>query len=189
MTIKIIAVSAALLLSAAAVPAGAATAVKQENISFNFVEASITTAKVEDINYQARTVKLLMEDGSVRTVNVSRDVKNFQNTKVGDVVTMDVNQDISVEVRPGAGEPMNVGTESETGSMPGEKPQIVRTIEGVLRTRVENIDYEKRTFSCKNRRGVLTTYKVGKDAKRFNEVQRGDMLYIEYKQTVAISVK
>jgi hypothetical protein len=182
-------VAGALLLFATAMPAGAAPAVKQENISFAFVEASTQSAKVQDVNYQTRTVKLLYEDGSVRTVNVSRDVKNFQNVKVGDVITMDVNQDISVEVRPGSSAPMNIGSESETGSMPDEKPTIVRTMEGVLRTRVDNIDYEKRTFTCKNRRGVLTTYRVGTDAKRFNEVQRGDMLNIEYKQTVVISVK
>jgi len=63
------------------------------------------------------------------------------------------------------------------------------SVEGRLKTRVEAIDYEARTFRCKNRRGVLTTYKVGKDAKRFNEVRRGDMLVVDYKGTVAISVK
>jgi hypothetical protein len=58
-----------------------------------------------------------------------------------------------------------------------------------LKTRVEAIDYEARTVTFKNRKGVLTTYKVGEQAKHFNEIRRNDMLVIEYTQTVAVSVK
>ena len=64
-----------------------------------------------------------------------------------------------------------------------------RRITAGLKTRIESIDYDKRTITFKNRKGVLTTYKFGKDAKRFDEVRRGDMLVIDYKETVAVSVK
>jgi hypothetical protein len=170
-------------------PTEAAQAGKQENISFAIVEASTTTAKVENLDRQARTVMLKDEEGKVRTVKVPDYVTNFGQMRIGDTVTMEVNQDISVEVQPGPGDTQNIGTESHASAAPGQKPSGLESVEGRLKTRVEAIDYDARTVTFKNRKGVLMTYKFGKDAKRFDEVRRGDMLVIDYKGTVAISVK
>jgi len=179
----------ALLMFLTVVPAGAAQAGKQDTINFAIVEASTVTAKVTDIDRQARTVQLADDEGKVRTVKVPDYVTNFGQMRRGDTVTMEVNQDISVEVQPGPGDTQNIGSETQTSAMPGQKPSGTLYIEGRLKTKVEAIDYEARTFKCKNRKGVLTTYKIGKDAKRFDEVRRGDMLVVDYKRTVAISVK
>jgi Ni/Co efflux regulator RcnB len=180
---------AVILLLALALPAWAAQAGKQENISFTMVEASSMTAQVTDIDRQARTVQLTDDEGKIKTVKVPDYVTNFGQMRKGDTITMEVNQDISVEVQPGPGDTQNIGSESHASASPGQKPAGMLAVEGRLKTRVESIDYEARTFTCKNRKGVLTTYKVSKDAKRFNEVQRGDMLVVDYKGTVAISVK
>ncbi len=166
-----------------------ATAAPRENISFTLVDASSTTAKVVDVDYGMRTVTLQDEDGKTRVVKVRDDVRNFSQVRRGDTVTMEVNQTVKVEVQPGGGEPMNIGSESQTSAPPGQKPGGVRTIEGTLKTRVDAIDYGARTITFKNRNGKSTTYKFGKQAKRFDEVRRGDMLVIEYEQTTAISVK
>jgi hypothetical protein len=182
-------IAAGALMLALVMPAGAAPAGTQENISFTLIEASSTTAKVADVDYGARTVTLQGEDGTARVVKVGDDVRNFGQVRKGDTVTMDINQTVKVEVQPGGGEPMNIGSESQTSAAPGLKPGGVRTIEGKLKTRVESIDYDARTVTFKNRSGKMTTYKFGKDAKRFDEVRRGDMLVIEYEQTTAVSVK
>ena len=84
---------------------------------------------------------------------------------------------------------MNIGVEGQTAPLPGEKPSGVRTIEGTLRTKIESIDYDKRTISFKGRTGAMTTYRIGPEAKRFNEIRRGDMLWVEYSQTITMSVK
>jgi len=189
MKIGIAIVPAVILLLASALPAWAAQAGKQENISFTMVEASSMTAQVTDIDRQARTVQLTDDEGKVRTVKVPDYVTNFGQMRKGDTVTMEVNQDISVEVQPGPGDTQNIGLESQASAFPGQKPSGIRTIEGRLKTRVEAIDYDTRTIQFKNRKGVLTAYKFGKDAKRFDEVRRGDMLVIDYKQIVAVSVK
>jgi hypothetical protein len=160
-----------------------------ENPSFTVVEASTTTEKVIDVDHKARTVTLQGEGGGTRTVKVSDEVRNLNQVRKGDVVTMEVNTSVSVEVQPGPGETKNIGSESQTSALPGAKPSGTRTIEGSLRTRVEAIDHEARTITFKNRKGVLTTYKIGKQAKRFDEIRRGDMLAIEYSQTIAVSVK
>ena len=84
---------------------------------------------------------------------------------------------------------MNIGVEGQTAPLPGEKPSGIRTIEGTLRTKIESIDYEKRTVTFKGRDGVMKTYKIGPDAKRFDDIRRGDMIWAEYSQTIKLSVK
>jgi hypothetical protein len=182
-------VAAAVLAFTPALPAAAAEQGGKGNISFTVVEAATMTATVTDIDYQARTVKLTDPEGKVRSVKVSEAIHNFNQVKKGDTVTVEVNETLDVEVQPGPGEPMNIGSESQTSALPGQKPSGVRTIEGTLKTRIEAIDYDARTVTFKNRKGVLTTYKIGKEAKRLNEVRRGDMLVVEYKQITALSVK
>jgi len=177
-----------ILMSTLVLPS-AAEPVVGGNPSFIITEASISVEKVVDVNYKARTVTLKDDEGKVRTVNVSDQVRNFNQVKEGDVVTIEVNETVSVEVQPGPGDTMNIAAESQSSAAPGAKPSSTRIIEGKLKTQVEAIDYEARTVTFKNRKGVLTTYKVGKQAKHFNEIRRNDMLVIEYTQTVAVSVK
>jgi hypothetical protein len=117
------------------------------------------------------------------------EVSNLDRVRTGDEVTVEINQTISVEAQRGPGETMNIGAESQTSALPGAKPSGTRTIEGKLKTRVTSIDYQARTITFKNRKGVLTTYKVGPQAKQFDEIRRGDMLVVEYSQTLTLSVK
>jgi hypothetical protein len=160
-----------------------------ENPSFTITEAKVTQEKVEDVDYATRKVTLKDESGKVRIVKVGSDIQNLNRLKIGDEVTIETFQTISAEVKPGPGDPMNIGVEGQTAPLPGEKPSGIRTIEGTLRTKIESIDYEKRTVTFKARTGVMTTYKIGPEAKRFDEIRRGDMLWVEYSQIIKMSVK
>ena len=160
-----------------------------ENPSFTIAESKTTREKVVGIGYETRMITLKDEEGNIRTIQVGRDVSNLERVKTGDEVTVEVHQTASVEVQPGPGDTMNIGFESQTNAPPGAKPSGTRIIEGKLKTRVESIDYDTRMITFKNRKGVLTTYKVGPEAKRFNEIRKGDMLVAEYYQTLTLSVK
>ncbi len=159
------------------------------NPSFTFTESKTTQEKVENIDYMTRKVTLKDESGNVRIVKVGKDIHNLNKLKIGDEVTIEVFQTVTGEVKPGPGDPMNIGTEGQTAPLPGEKPSGIRTIEGTLRTRIESIDYEKRTITFKGRSGALTAYQIGPEAKRFDEIRRGDMLWVEYSQTTTLTVK
>ena len=159
------------------------------NPSFTITEAKVTKEKVEDVDFATRKVTLKDESGKVRIVKAGTDIHNLNKLRIGDEVNIETFQTISAEVKPGPGDPMNIGVEGQTAPLPGEKPSGIRTIEGTLRTKIESIDYDKRTVTFKGRTGVLTTYKIGPDAKRFEEVRRGDMLWVEYSQTITLTVK
>jgi hypothetical protein len=159
------------------------------NPSFTITEAKVTTEKVENVDYATRKVSLKDESGKVRIVKVGTDIQNLNKLKIGDEVTIETLQTVSGEVKPGPGDPLNVSMEGQTAPLPGEKPSGIRTIEGTLRTKIESIDYDKRTISFKGRTGAMTTYRIGPEAKRFNEIRRGDMLSVEYSQTITLTVK
>ena len=178
----------ALVLLTVSIP-GAVRAADEGRPGFTVAEVSRTEEKVKDIDYGTRKVTLLDAKGKVRTITVGESVSNLNRVKIGDEVTIEVHTDIAVEVQRGEGERMNIGSESQTSPMPGAKPSGVRTIEGKLKTRVESIDYDARTIAFKNRKGVLTKYKIGPQAKRFNEIRRGDMLIVDYSQITTLEVK
>jgi hypothetical protein len=159
------------------------------NPSFTITEAKATKEKVENVEYATRKVTLKDESGKVRTVKAGGDIQNLNRLKIGDDVTIETFQTIEAEVKPGPGDPMNIGVEGQTAPLPGEKPSGIRTIEGTLRTKIESIDYEKRTVTFKGRDGAMKTYRIGPDAKRFDEIRRGDMLWVEYSQTIKLTVK
>jgi len=159
------------------------------NLSFTVVKAWTTKEKVVNIDYRSRKVTLKDDKGSVRTVHVGDAIGNIEQVRTGDEVTVETHQTISVEVQRGPGDTLNVGVESQTSAPPGAKPAGTRTIGGKLRTKVASINYDTRTITFKNRKGVLTTYQVGPQAKRFDEIRKGDMLVVEYSQTLTLTVK
>lgn len=160
-----------------------------DNPSFTIAEVKTTVEKVENVDYSTRRVTLRDDSGKVRVVKVGNDIQNLNRLKIGDEVTIETFQTISAEVKPGPGAPMNIGVEGQTAPLPGEKPSGIRTVEGTLRTLIEAVDYDKRTITFKGRDGSLKTYRIGPEAKRFNEVRRGDMLWVEYSQTIKLTVK
>ena len=160
-----------------------------ENPSFTITEAKTTTEMVTNVDYATRRVTMVDVLGNVRTVKAGPDIHNFNKLKPGHEVTIETFQNISAEVKPGPGDPLNVSLEGQTAPMPGEMPSGVRTIEGTLKTKIESIDYEKRTVTFKGRKGDMKTYVIGSEAKRFNEIRRGDMLWVEYSQTIKMTVK
>ena len=188
MRIKVIVISVIVLLLVWTTFAIAAQ-ISNDNVSFSIVESKTTTEKVENVDYTTRKVTLKDESGKVRIVKAGSDIQNLNRLKIGDEVTIETFQTISAEVKPGPGDPLNVGSEGQTAPLPGEKPSGIRTIEGTLRTKIESIDYDKRMVSFKGRNGAMTTYRVGPEAKRFNEIRRGDMLWVEYSQTIKMTVK
>ena len=159
------------------------------NPSFTITEAKTTVEKVENVDYAMRKVTLKDEAGKVRVVKVGTDIQNLNKLKIGDEVTVETFQNISAEVKPGTGDPLNVSLEGQTAPLPGEKPSGIRTIEGTLKTKIESINYETRTVTFKGRDGQMKTYRISPDAKRFNEIRRGDMLWVEYSQTIKMTVK
>jgi|SRR6185312_14534253 len=70
-----------------------------------------------------------------------------------------------------------------------EKPGVYEA--GVMHAKgtVEDIDYDKRTLTLKGQDGELVTLEIGPAAKRFNEIKKGDIVKIDYLESVGVMVQ
>lgn len=69
------------------------------------------------------------------------------------------------------------------------KPIAVEADVTVLTATVEAIDYKKHTVTLKGPEGNLVTYKVGKHARNFKQVKKGDQVKPEYAEAIAVSLQ
>lgn len=70
---------------------------KPEGVAYNVINVR---ARVEDIDYENRTVDLKGPRGNVITVEVDESVQNFKNIKKGDEVSAKYTEAVAISVRP-----------------------------------------------------------------------------------------
>ncbi|MFZ5876582.1 MAG: hypothetical protein ACOYXU_09250 [Nitrospirota bacterium] len=155
--------------------------------------AASTTLKatVDAIDYDKRTVVLRSEDGQeTTTLEVGPEVKNFAQVKKGDVLVVEQVESVALVVVPKGEAPSAKGGTSyvEVAKL-GEKPRRVEVHTREIVATVDAIDYKARTVTLRGPEGNSRTLKVGPEAKRFDNVKKGDEVYVSYTETTAISVQ
>ncbi len=185
--------TAAVLLSVLVVllemPSIAAESKAQERPSGVRVETTSITATVTEINYKYRTVVLRGPKGDLVEMQVGDEARNFEQVKVGDLITIENSKSVALEVRKATGEPVAMETTSVTRAKPGEKPSGTLKTIGLMTVRVEDIDYKTRKATLKLADGSIMKIEVGPQVKRLEEVHKGDEVVVRYTTTVSISVK
>jgi hypothetical protein len=152
-------------------------------------ETVVVTAEVAAIDHETREVTLRQENGATRTFVVGEEARNLDQVVVGDIVTAEYYESISIEVfagdgsEPGAGE--IVATDrSELGAMPfGAVMDSV-----VIMAVVEAIDLENNTFKLKYPSGEIKQY-TALDPENLKKGAVGDNVVITITEAMAISVE
>jgi len=152
------------------------------------VEAVSMTATIEKIDPKTREITLKGPKGGLTTFIAGDEVKRFNELKKGDVVTFDYTEGVAIDVQKSTEAPKMVETQSLTRSKPTERPGgSIETI-GFLTARVDEIDYKTRVVKLALPEGQSLKFTVGDQAKRFNEVKKGDQVVVQYMQKLTIKV-
>jgi len=152
-------------------------------------ETIVVTAQVTAINHETREVTLLGSDGSTRSLVIGEEARNLDQVSVGDVVTTEFVESISIEVfagdgsEPGAGEIM-MEERAEKGEMPGGA--IVDAV--VIQANVVAIDLETMTYKLEFPTGEIQQYKA-LYPENLKKAAVGDNVVITVTEAVAISVE
>lgn len=77
---------------------------------------------------------------------------------------------------------------SGTDSAAGEKPEIIEGIMTTVEATVEAVDQKTRKVTLKDSAGKSVTIEVGEEVKNLPQVEVGDLVTVEYLETVAIKV-
>lgn len=148
------------------------------------------SAVVEAIDYETREVTLVGPEGDAMTITASDAVANLAQVEVGDVVTAEVTEEVTVEVfanpegvQPGVGE-FSAEAAAELGDKPGAA--LMDTV--VITAVVEDIDLEANTFALRGPEGNVSEF-VAQDPDNLRKADVGDLVVITISEAVGIIVE
>ena len=171
------------------IPAIAADTKAQDVPSHVRTTTTSITATVKEINYKYRTVVLKGPKGDLMELEVGDEARNFDQVKVGDIVTIENSESVAIEVRKEKGGLAAEATRTVTRAKPGERPGGTVKTTGTMIVSVEEIDYKTREAKLKLADGSIMSMTVGPQVKRLEEVRKGDEIAVQYTTTMTISVK
>jgi len=185
-------IGSALLMAAMVLPA---TAQEQEEGKSSGPELKSSdvvtkTATVQDVDHAKRTVTLKGEDGKTMTLNIGKNVENFDQLKKGDQIKAAYYESAAISIRK-AGESAPATGEKETVLAPeGEGKSGKAAIKTVqVAGTVEKVDPEKREVTLKSEEGKSKTMKVKEEVKDLDRLQKGDRVVVRYTEAFAIKVE
>jgi hypothetical protein len=147
------------------------------------------TATVEAVDPATRTVKLKLPSGETRSVVAGDEVRNFDQIKVGDKLTVQYVEALTIELKKGG---KAVVGRTETSSMersaPGQKPGGIAKREVTAVADVVAVDEKKKIVSVKNGKGEIIDLNV-RDPEQLKLVKKGDQVQATYTEAVALSLE
>jgi len=144
-------------------------------------------AIVETVNQAERSAVLNMGEGRFRTVRAGPEVRNFAQVRPGDVVEIDLYEEVALVLARNAPEGSIVGRSvsvAPLGAKPGAKAVKVTTVT----TRIEAIDATTRRVTLRRQNGTLLLVKAPDDVD-LSKVSVGDDVVAVVTEAVAIEVR
>jgi hypothetical protein len=151
--------------------------------------ATVTvSATVEAVDKATRTVSLKGPKGNVVDVVASEEVRNFDQIKKGDTLTVKYAEALTLELKKD-GKPLGRSdSESMKRSKAGEKPGGVARRDVMITAEVVNVDATAKTISLKGPKGNVVDLNV-QDPEQLKLVKKGDRVDATYTQALAISME
>ena len=130
-----------------------------ERPSFFASQSATINAVVESINRETREVVMKRGDGEVVSFIAREDVRNLDQVDVGDIVTAQYEESVSIEVFANEGfEPEEVEMAAVARAEEGQKPGLAAIDTFVSTATVEEINIEANTFKLRDASGQVREY-------------------------------
>jgi hypothetical protein len=150
------------------------------------VSAKATIVKV---NKKTRELTLRDEQGHEETVVASKDVRNFDQIKKGDVLEVEYHRAAATALEK-VGDTTEAGESTDVKrAKAGEKPGMMAVHTSTIVATVLDVDPSNRLVTLKGPKGGIVTVEVPADMTSFDSLKKGDKVSAEYAEAVAISVK
>ena len=151
-------------------------------------EAVQLQGKVKSIDKKKRVVVIVGPNGNEILFNASADVRNFDQIKVGDLVTLTYVQALALELKQAANKGIRerVDTENAVTAKPGEKPGMMVEKSVRVVADVVAVNAKAQTVTLKGPKRTLELYV--KDSAVLQNVKVGDQVEVLYAEAVALEV-
>jgi hypothetical protein len=149
----------------------------------------VTRVIVDSIDYKERTAVLRDSENKLHYFKAGPEIRNFPQLKVGDEVITEQTESVAILVDKPQGKPAGGGAQVMKRAPLGAKPGMEAVNVYEVTATVEQIDYKNRMITLKGPEGKFITTKVDPGLTRFNEVKKGDMIYMQFTEGLAIRVE
>jgi hypothetical protein len=149
------------------------------------VIVATATATVQAVDTAKRTVALKMPDGTVKTFKLGKEVRNFDQIKVGDQVKTTYVDELTVFLRKAGAPPSAEEVANVMLAPKGAKPGIIVADTRQMTAKIEAINAKKRTVTLMGPGGESKTLKVSKKVN-LKQVKKGDDVVVRYTEALAI---
>lgn len=156
--------------------------------SFSASHSMTITAVVEAIDHDTRVVTVRPEGGEPITFTASDEARNLDQVTVGDVLTAEYEETVSVEVMANDGmQAQAAGASAMARTEKGEMPGVAAMDATVVTATVEEINLERNTFKLKGPDGTINEY-LARNPENLKRSKVGDLVVITTTAAVAITV-
>lgn len=152
-------------------------------------EAAVLTAEVIGVDRKDRTVTLKGEDGTVETIEVPEEAKNFDQVDVGDTLAIEVIRGLALALAKPGELPNDTVNRSIQVSRPGEKPKLVAVDSIDVLAEITAIDKKTREVTITGPKGNSIKIIADKQVKNFDELKVGEKVHARYSEAVAIAIE
>jgi hypothetical protein len=189
MKVKKLLVIAALAMMACPALAQPQTSVEVTKGTDKATVTGTTTVKatVVAIDPTTRTVTLKDKRGRVVEVQVGEEARNFDQLKVGDLVTTEYREAMSLSLTKTTGVRSATQRQMEQRSAPGAKPGGTIGREITVMADVVAVSAKAKTVTLKGPQGNMVDVIV-EDPEQMKNIHKGDQVEIVYTEAIAISV-
>ena len=149
-----------------------------------------TTAMVESVNYQERTVTLVGPKGHATTLKLPDAAQNIDQVQAGDNVRVRYLESTAIYVRSGDGEaPAAAQVNDVQLAAKGAPAGGVATQISEITAKVEGINYEQRWVNLRGPAGRLIKVNVPASVEKFPNVRLGDMVVVRRTEAMALTLQ
>ncbi|MBF6990694.1 hypothetical protein IPF36_23640 [Cupriavidus sp. IK-TO18] len=154
-------------------------------------EEAVISGKIIDIDPNSKAVLVQGPRGNVVELVAGDEAKNFGQVRKGDIVTVTRGAALVASLEPldSKTTAMAEQVDRTTRAAEGGKPGIAREITTTVTAEITKVDPAKRLVTFRGPRETLRTVKVEDPAIDLNQIKRGQMAKLVYREVVAITVK
>ena len=184
-----LALSLALTLAMAAACSTAPEAETPTEVAAVEITASGTVTAIDTPN---RLITIRNQTNEEVKVHADETVRNFDQIRVGDVVSLDYKRSVAVDIQPaGSAEPGAYIKEDEDVAKLGEKPRAGMSQTVTVLAPILAIDTARNTITVKGPRGNVVELDVVRPEHqaRLSQLKVGDILRVAFTEAAAVSVR
>ncbi len=146
-------------------------------------------ATVVSVDARDRSIVVKGVDGEAHKIELTEDVKNFDQIDPGDEVVVEMYSALAMQLAK-HGEPVTDAAAIMVAvAQPGDKPMMVVVDVVEVLAKITAIDRETRSVTVTGPMGNAVMLQVPEDVKGFSDLKVGDEVNARYAETFAISVQ